>query len=131
MSEEGKVVNTKVLLILLASVLLSSTAQIVLKTGMSQTDVALAVESGSHLDAALAVFLSWWIITGLALYFSAAVVWLFALARIQVSMAYPFVGLGFILTMLMGKFLMGDAVSAARLAGTLLISVGVVLVAWR
>jgi multidrug transporter EmrE-like cation transporter len=59
------------------------------------------------------------------------VVWLFALARIEVSMAYPFVGVGFILTMILGKFVMGDAVTATRLFGTILISVGVVFVSWR
>jgi drug/metabolite transporter (DMT)-like permease len=37
--------------------------------------------------------------------------------------------LGFILPMILGKFIMGDQVSAARLLGTLFISAGVVLVA--
>jgi multidrug transporter EmrE-like cation transporter len=87
------------------------------------------MDGNSHLRMLMAMFLNVWVIAGLALYFSAAVVWLFALARIEVSMAYPFVGLGFILTMILGKFLMGDAVTAARLVGTLLISIGVVLVA--
>ena len=40
-----------------------------------------------------------------------------------------FVGLGFVLVMLLGWALQGDVISPARLFGTLLISVGVVLVA--
>jgi len=57
------------------------------------------------------------------------VVWLLVLARVPVSQAYPFVGLGFVLVMLLGWALQGDVISPARLLGTLLISVGVVLVA--
>lgn len=120
----------KVFALLVVSILFSSVAQIVLKTGLSQPHVALAIDGGSYIGAAKAVFLNAWVIAGLTLYFSAAVVWLFALVRIEVSMAYPFVGLGFIMTMIMGKFIMGDDVTLMRLAGTLLISIGVIFVSW-
>ena len=123
--------SAKILLLLLASVALSSIAQIVLKTGLSQPHVTLALDGGSYVNAAAAVFINWWVVVGLFVYFLAAVVWLFALARIEVSLAYPFVGVGFILTMVLGKFLMGDAITATRLFGTILISVGVVFVSWR
>jgi multidrug transporter EmrE-like cation transporter len=123
--------SAKILLLLLASVFLSSIAQIVLKTGLSQPHVTLALDQGSYLKSATAVFINSWVVFGLVVYFLAAVVWLFALARIEVSMAYPYVGLGFILTMILGKFVMGDAVTATRLFGTILISVGVVFVSWR
>ena len=123
--------SAKILLLLLASVSLASVSQIVLKTGLSQPHVTLALDGGSYFNAVTAVFVNWWVVVGLFVYFLAAVVWLFALARIEVSMAHPFVGVGFILTMILGKFLMGDAVTATRLFGTILISVGVVFVSWR
>ena len=66
---------------------------------------------------------------GLTLYFLSAVVWLLVLSRVEVSFAYPFVGIGFILTMLLGWLAMGDTMSLARVAGTLLIAGGVVLIA--
>lgn len=50
------------------------------------------------------------------------------LARLDVSMAYPFVGLGFILTMLLVFFVLGESLSTMRIVGTLLITAGVVLV---
>jgi multidrug transporter EmrE-like cation transporter len=123
-------VTIKVFLLLFASICLSSVAQIVLKTGLSQPDVIPALDGGSALSAVKAIDLNPRVIFGLFLYFSAAVVWLFALVRVEVSMAYPFVGLGFILTMIFGKFIMGDAVTATRLLGTLLISAGVIFVSW-
>ena len=123
--------STKILLLLLASVSLASVSQIVLKTGLSQPHVTLALDSSSYVNAATAVFINLWVVVGLVVYFLAAVLWLFALARIEVSMAHPFVAVGFILTMILGKFLMGDAVTATRVFGTILISVGVVFVSWR
>ena len=47
----------------------------------------------------------------------------------DVSFAYPFVGIGFILTMLMGWLALGDLMSPSRVVGTLLIAAGVVLIA--
>ena len=123
--------SVKILLLLLASVSLSSIAQIALKTGVSQPHVTLALDGVSYVNAAFAVFFNIWVLTGLAIYLFGAVLWLFVLARVEVSMAYPYVGLGFILTMILGKFVMGDAVTATRLFGTILISVGVVFVSWR
>ena len=120
--------NAKILILLLTSVSLSSIAQILLKTGMSEPHVALAIDGDSWIKAISAAVFNFWVIAGLTLYFLTAVLWLFVLARIEVSLAYPFVGLGFVLTMILGKFFMGDAVSATRVLGTLLIAVGVVFV---
>ena len=69
------------------------------------------------------------VVGGLALYALGAVVWLAVLAKVDVSAAYPFVGLGFILTMVMGYWFFGEPLSTNRVLGTLLIVSGVVLVA--
>lgn len=115
--------------LILFSVSLSAIAQIVLKTGMSSPLVAQVMKLGSPFEVAIQIALNPWVIGGLGLYFLGAMVWLFVLARVQVSVAYPFVGLGFILTMIMGKYVMGDDITVSRLAGTLLVATGVVLIA--
>jgi multidrug transporter EmrE-like cation transporter len=57
------------------------------------------------------------------------VVWLFVLARVDVSVAYAFVALGFFLTMTLGVLLLGEALTLAKVAGILLVVFGVWLVA--
>lgn len=121
--------NLTVFALILFSVFLSATAQIVLKTGMSQPAISAAMAGGEPLAIALQLLQSPGVIGGLGLYFLGAVAWLFVLARVEVSYAYPFVGIGFILTMLFGKFLLGDSIGAARMVGTLLVTSGVVLIA--
>ena len=51
------------------------------------------------------------------------------LSRTEVSFAYPFLGLGFVLVSLAGWQFLGEAVTLQRFAGTLLVSVGVVVLA--
>lgn len=115
--------------LILVSVSCSAVAQLLLKTGMSQPLVAAALESAQTRAIAVAITTNIWIICGITLYFLSAVVWLFVLARVEVSFAYPFVGLGFILTLLLGKVVMGDAVTMSRVMGTLLVAVGVFMIA--
>ncbi|EGL53322.1 hypothetical protein MAMP_00820 [Methylophaga aminisulfidivorans MP] len=57
------------------------------------------------------------------------VFWLYVLTRVDVSRAYPFVGLGFIGTMLFAHFFLQEPITIQKLAGTLLIVSGVVLLA--
>lgn len=121
--------NRSTLLLILANVAMTSLAQIVLKAGMSAPEVVRALAGGVRLSAMVTVFLHPWVVIGLVLYAGAAVVWLLVLARVDVSLAYPFVGLGFVVTMVLAWAFMGEALNATRIAGTLLIAAGVVVLA--
>lgn len=117
------------LFLILGCVAASALAQLLLKLGMSHSATRGAVEARAWGELALQIATNPWVIGGLSLYFLSAVVWLLVLAKVELSFAYPFVGLGFIVTMLMGWWFMNDALGVQRIAGTLLIAAGVVLVA--
>ena len=119
--------NIQVFLLILSSVGLSVLAQVTLKYGMSQPTIQMALGQGG-LTAAWLVISNMYILLGLFMYGCGAMLWLLVLARLDVSVAYPFVGLGFILTMLLGFFVLGESVTPMRVVGTLLITAGVVLV---
>ncbi len=121
--------NIQLFTLIFFSVSCSAIAQILLRTGMSQKSVATSIAGGDAVSAALAIALSPWVVGGLSLYFFGAVVWLFVLSRVQASFAYPFVGVGFILTLLLGTMLLGETVTAIKVAGTLVVSLGVFLIA--
>jgi multidrug transporter EmrE-like cation transporter len=114
--------------LILLSVALSAFAQVVLKLGMSGAAVSRALAEGGAAQVAWAVAGEWRVLAGLGLYLASAAAWLFVLARLQVSAAYPFVGLGFVLTLLLGWAWLGDTLSASRIVGTLLVAAGVVLI---
>ncbi len=110
------------LALIITSVAMSACAQLLLKMGVG------AARAGSGASAGLTYLLSPWVVAGLALYGLGAMVWLYVLARLPLSAAYPFVGLGFILTMVLGSVALGESLSVLRVAGTLLIAIGCVLV---
>jgi multidrug transporter EmrE-like cation transporter len=117
------------LMLILCSILLSSFAQIVLKTGMSNADVLSAIQSASTFNIVKTISTNIFVIGGLALYFASAAVWLLVLAKVDVSFAYPFVGLGFIITMLLAFFINGEILSTTKIIGTLCIALGVAIIA--
>ncbi len=114
--------------LILLSVTISAAAQIVLKHGMSMPTVQLA---GSHGFGAqlIAAMTNGHVLLGFLLYGAGAVLWLGVLARVDVGQAYPFVGLGFILTMIFGVLILGETINLSRALGTLLVMLGVILVA--
>ncbi len=123
--------NRSLILLILANVAMTSLAQIILKFGMSSSAVARTLSGGFRLGSMVNVLLHPWVLTGLVLYFAAAVVWLLVLSKVDVSLAYPFVGLGFVVTMLLAWAVLGEAVTVSRVVGTLLISAGVAILAFR
>lgn len=115
--------------LILLSVALSAIAQIVLKSAMSSKAVQVDMAANGLLRVAMNVLINPTVITGLILYGLGAVLWLAVLARLDVTQAYPFVGLGFIFTLILGYLFLNEPVGFQRLIGTLLITAGVVLVA--
>lgn len=110
------------------SVAITAVAQVVLKRGMSASGMHEALGMG-WVSATAAIATNAWVLLGLALYFLGALIWLVVLNRVPVSFAYPFVGLGFVLTALLAWGALGEVFSAARVFGTLLVMLGVVLIA--
>jgi multidrug transporter EmrE-like cation transporter len=113
---------------ILAGVSLSALAQIALKAGMvSPQGKQLLQLPLSRMP--LLVLGNYLLLTGLFLYFASMVVWLRVLATTEVSVAYPFVGVGFVFTMLLAWPLFGEAPTLAKLGGTAAIMFGIWLLA--
>lgn len=107
-------------------------AQLALKYGMASPGIQSSLTRGMPWStAAFTIFTNVSVMGGLAVYVSSAILWLLVLSRVEVSLAYPFVGLGFILTMMLAWLLQGEALTIAKLFGTLLISAGVAILATR
>jgi len=73
-------------------------------------------------------FLSPFIISGLALYALSAVLWVILLSKLDLSVAYPALSIGYVLILLVSMLFLGEQVSLMRFAGVLLIMVGIAIV---
>jgi drug/metabolite transporter (DMT)-like permease len=56
-------------------------------------------------------------------------VWLIVLAKAEVSYAYPLISLGYVFTAILARLLLGEAVTATRMAGILVTCLGVFIIA--
>jgi multidrug transporter EmrE-like cation transporter len=112
--------------IILSSVSLSAIAQLSFKHGVSTTTIE---PSANVLMKAWMMLTSPYVFVGLALYGIGTVLWLFALKQMELSLAYPFVGISFIMVFFFGVLLLGEPLNYQRLVGTLIITLGIIVMA--
>ena len=116
------------LALLLTGVLLNAIAQLLLKAGAGSL-AGVDLRPGNAMLIAGRLLFNPPIIAGLACYALSVVVWILALARIEVSVAYPMLSIGYVVNALAAWWLFDENLSGARLAGIGVILVGVWLVA--
>lgn len=63
----------------------------------------------------------------LSLYGLSTILWVLALRQLQLSAAYPFMAIGFILVPLAAHYVFGEALGAKQLVGMGLIVIGIIL----
>ena len=66
-----------------------------------------------------------WVLSALSAAFGAALCWMLAMVKLELSHAYPFVSLSFVLVLLLSAVLFGEPLSWAKVLGILLIVAGV------
>jgi multidrug transporter EmrE-like cation transporter len=114
--------------LVLTGVLLNAVAQLLLKAGAGSL-AGVELRAQNALLIAGRMVLSVPILAGLACYALSVVVWILALSRVEVSVAYPMLSIGYVVNALAAWWLFGENLSGARLAGIGIILVGVWLVA--
>jgi multidrug transporter EmrE-like cation transporter len=118
---------TQAILLAMISISLSAAAQVILKLGMVRIVAARAGAPGltETITAALGSPLVW---AGLFVYGASALAWLGVLARLDLSLAYPFVAVGLVVTCLLGILVFGEPSNYLKLSGIVLVAVGVLMV---
>jgi multidrug transporter EmrE-like cation transporter len=114
---------------LLAGVALNAAAQLLLKAA-TRTSGVLVSDSGQVSWSAAAELLRaspLWL--GLACYGISVILWLGALSRAPVSIAYPMLSVGYIVNAAAAAFLFSEALTTPKVIGILLIVGGVVVLA--
>jgi len=112
-------------LLLLGGVALNAAAQLLLKAATRASGV-LVSDAGSIAWPAAAQLLRappLWV--GLCCYGVSVLLWLGALSRVPVSIAYPLLSIGYIVNAFAAAVLFGESLTASKLGGIALIIAGV------
>lgn len=114
--------------LILCGVLLNAAAQLLLKAGMTRIGefdfhftnvIPIGMQVASNIP----------ILLGLTAYVVSVLIWMMVLSRVDVSLAYPMVSLGYIVNAVAAYFLFNEPLSALRVSGIFIILMGVFFVA--
>ncbi len=119
--------NPIVLAMAVGSVMLNASAQIALrKTMLSIGPLPGSVSGLPSLGLSLA--LNPWFIAGMSCYAVSIGVWMLVLGKLEVSLAYPLLSIGYIFTAVIGYFFRGEDVNTMRIIGILFVCLGIIFI---
>jgi multidrug transporter EmrE-like cation transporter len=121
-------VNALSFSLILAGVLLNAAAQLLLKAGTNAVG-HFEFSASNIVPVGLRLALEPTVLGGVACYVVSLVVWIMALSRVEVSIAYPMLSIGYVINAVAAWYLFGESLTALRLMGIGFIVVGVFLVA--
>jgi drug/metabolite transporter (DMT)-like permease len=111
-----------------AMVFLTAYSQIIMRWQVGLAG-ALPAGGGAKVQFVVHLLLNPWVLSGIVATFFAGVSWMLALTKFQLSYAYPFTSLVYMLVLASGVVFFRDSMSAGRLAGTAVVMLGVVMIA--
>ncbi len=117
----------------LTTFLLGLMAIMLLSAGQTSLKYGLNAIGGVSLGEGLAflgrLLETPWVIVGFGLYGISAVIWLDVLSKLDFSLAFPMVGLTYVFTLLIGRYLFGETVGWERIVGVGFILCGIFFLA--
>ncbi len=114
--------------LVLTGVVLNALAQFLLKMATNKVGV-IEVSSALSLSAMSALFLQWPMVLGLLCYGVSLLIWLMALSRVDVTLAYPMLAIGYVINALAAQYFLQEVVSVQRWVAIGIIILGVALLA--
>jgi multidrug transporter EmrE-like cation transporter len=114
--------------LVLTGVLLNAVAQLALKASVNDTGI-INLDIQSLLSSAGSLATNLWLWLGLICYAISVVVWVLALSRVDVSIAYPMLSIGYIVNAVAAWHLFDEPMNLGKVVGIGIIIVGVYILA--
>ncbi|WP_157268379.1 DMT family transporter [Azohydromonas aeria] len=113
--------------LIISGVLLNAAAQLFLKAGTRQLGVIQLNGGPNPMQLALDIGTQPWIVGGLCCYVVSLVLWIAALSRVDVMVAYPMLSIGYVVNAFIAWRFLGEAITPMRLLGIAVIMIGVII----
>jgi drug/metabolite transporter (DMT)-like permease len=113
--------------LIFTGVMLNAAAQILMKAGTNAIGhFEFSVENILPIGLKLAT--EWHIVVALCCYALSVIIWILALSRVPVSIAFPLLSMAYIVTAVAAWYLLGEALSLTKVAGIVVIILGVIII---
>lgn len=116
------------LALLVVSVCFAVAGQLTLKVAMTRVGRIGAQQASAPLETLARAAREPRLWLGLMLFGISALFWLVVLSRVPLSVAYPFVGLSYVVVVAFARVLLREQVPPLRWAGVLVVAVGIAIV---
>lgn len=110
----------------LCTIILTVYGQLIIKWRVIEAG-ALPENGGEKLCFLLQLLFSPWIVSAFLAALLASVTWIAAMTKLQLSHAYPFMSLAFILVMLFSSWLFNETITTPKLVGATLVILGLIV----
>ena len=115
-------------ILIMIGVLLNAVAQLALKASVKDTG-AIEISAGNVMPVASQLMAEPWLWVGLGCYGISVIVWILALSRVDVTIAYPMLSVGYVVNAFAAYALLGETLTPGRLVGIGIIILGVTVLA--
>jgi multidrug transporter EmrE-like cation transporter len=119
--------NINNIALILGGVFLNCAAQLFLKKGM-MINGEVSVNLSSISNSLIPMLTNTYLWLGMCCYGISVFLWMIILSRVEVSYAYPFLSIGYVVAAVVGYLLLGESLSLIRISGIAVICVGVYLI---
>lgn len=120
--------NIQIFIMAIFSISLNALAQISLRKTMLA--VGMPGTGGLTIVSYLVnLVLTPWFMVGMTCYALSIGVWMLVLGKLEVSLAYPLLSIGYVIAAVIGYFYLGESLGVMRIAGITLICVGILVLA--
>lgn len=109
------------------SILLGATGQFLFRLGMLNYGKVTGTAVWRQL---FAIIFTPAIFAGFLCFGVSSILWLAVISRWQLSYAYPLVALGYVLAVVYGRVFLQEMLNPAKLVGSLLILLGIIILGW-
>lgn len=113
------------IVLILLSVLLNCAAQLLIRKGMLVEGEVGMQNMLSHVGS---MIINLWLWGAMFCYALSILLWMSVLSKVEVSYAYPFLSVGYVVSAVAGYALFNENLSPIRVAGIIVICIGVILI---
>lgn len=113
--------------LIFAGVMLNAAAQILMKAGTNAVGY-FEFSSENILPIGWKLASEWHIVAALFCYALSVIIWILALSRVPVSIAFPMLSMAYVVNAVAAWYLLGEAFSLTKVVGIGVIILGVVII---
>jgi len=113
---------------ILSTIVFTVYSQLVMRWQVGTAGV-VPVDNHEKIKFIVMLLINPWVLSGIAATFLAGVSWMLAMTRFEIGYAYPFISLNYVIVFGASILLFNEALSISKIVGTVLVIVGIIVIA--